>query len=118
MGLDQWFFAEIDDERGDIEIAYYRKHPDLHGWMEDRWLSQEAKSATAAEFNCVRLYLDEDDLADLRRDVKNWNLPETQGFFFGDGRPDDECNERYFETINACLAWLDKGHRVYYTSWW
>ena len=118
MGLDQWFFAAVDGGDTEIEIAYFRKHPDLHGWMEDRWISKEAKSANAAEFNCVNLYLDEDDLSDLERDIKNWNLPETQGFFFGDRRPDEESNAEYMDTIDKCLHWLDKGYKVYYTSWW
>lgn len=33
MGLDQWVTI-----RGEKEpIAYWRKHPDLHGWMECVW---------------------------------------------------------------------------------
>lgn len=116
MGLDMWLYAE--KENSIAEIAYWRKHPWLHGWMEDRWLSKEAKSGSGVCFNCVRLYLDENDLSDLERDIRNWNLPETHGFFFGENKPTEESNAEDLEIIDTALNFLDKGYEVFYSSWW
>lgn len=33
MGLDQWVAIRGEEEL----IGYWRKHPDLHGWMRDLW---------------------------------------------------------------------------------
>ena len=43
-----WANAQLDPDLGDfvntgvsrpVEIAYWRKHPHLHGWMEQLWHS-------------------------------------------------------------------------------
>ena len=77
------------------EIAYWRKHPNLHGWMEQLWedkLADEGKtpdeSPFGSVFNGVELELTREDLDALEQDVINGRLPSTQGFFFGDGADD------------------------------
>jgi hypothetical protein len=39
MGLDMYAYAatksNADYETGQHEIAYWRKHPNLHGWMKN-----------------------------------------------------------------------------------
>ena len=58
----------------------------------------------------------EKDLDDLEYDIKNGNLPQTSGFFFG--QSDGSENEDDLQFIeDARLAILD-GFSVYYTSWW
>ena len=37
MGLGQCVIARGPDGKTE-QIGYWRKHPDLHGWMEDLWL--------------------------------------------------------------------------------
>lgn len=36
MGLDQYASIRKDGQE-DQEIAYWRKHPNLQGWMEQLW---------------------------------------------------------------------------------
>lgn len=130
MGLDMYAFrvkAEdvIDDfnvrnqEQGRVddleELAYWRKHHDLHGWMERLY---RAKGGDKESFNCVPVRLTEFDLDQLLHDVLNHALPETQGFFFGTNPPDDESMKNDIEFItNAKIAIAD-GDAVYYDSWW
>jgi hypothetical protein len=60
--------------------------------------------------------LTEKDLDALEYDIKNGNLPQTSGFFFG--QSDGSENEDDLKFIeDARLAILD-GFSVYYTSWW
>ena len=61
------------------EIGYWRKHNRLHGWMEHLW----EKRGNTAEFNCVDLVLDNDDLNQLQKDIEEKELPTTTSFFFG-----------------------------------
>ena len=42
MGLDMYAYTSTkprdgDDESSHREIAYWRKHPNLHGWMQQLW---------------------------------------------------------------------------------
>lgn len=120
MGLDMYAFitktaiAEVDFKSPEdaVEIAYWRKHPNLHGWMEDLY---RAKSG-AREFNCAPVQLDADDLDALEHALNKNALPETAGFFFGETHPDDIALDRDF--IAAARAALAAGHAVFYTSWW
>lgn len=61
------------------ELMYWRKHHDLHGWMERRYYDG---GGDAESFNCVKLRLTPELLDDLERDIKNKSLPQTTGFFF------------------------------------
>jgi hypothetical protein len=63
------------------ELHYWRKHPDLHGWMEKLY---REKGGAAQSFNCVRMVLAATDLDRLEADIKESRLPDTEGFFFGD----------------------------------
>ena len=97
------------------ELAYWRKHHDLHGWMERLY---RAKGGDKESFNCVPVRLTEFDLDQLLNDILNHALPETQGFFFGTNPPDDESMKNDIEFItNARIAIAD-GDAVYYDSWW
>lgn len=95
------------------EVAYWRKHPNLHGWMEALY---RKRGGTDEQFNVVNLRLDESDLAALEADVLADRLPETTGFFFGASDPDRLEEDLAF--IKMARAELAKGRGVYYTSWW
>ena len=67
MGLDQYAFARkgepirnrLETEyEVEHEIAYWRKHPNLQGWMEQLWREKGGEG----EFNCVDVELTLDDL--------------------------------------------------------
>ena len=92
---------------------YWRKHPDLHGWMEQRY---RARGGQEPEFNCTPLRLYKEDLDDLEKVVKGKKLPHTDGFFFGYSRADDALDDLKF--IKEARAQLDEGFAVFYDSWW
>lgn len=95
------------------EIAYWRKHPNLHGWMERLY---REKGGQAVVFNCVNVQLTAEDLDRLERDIKEECLPHTEGFFFGesDGNEYDE-DLAFVASAREALA---QGLTVFYTSWW
>lgn len=129
MGLDMYAFRvkqkdAIDDftiaqaaegESNTEELMYWRKHHDLHGWMERLYY---AKGGTKQSFNCVPVRLTESDLVNLELDIRSKQLPETTGFFFGDNPPDDESAAEDLKFIAQCRQVLAEGDAVYYDSWW
>ncbi|MEY9199425.1 hypothetical protein ABIA16_004604 [Sinorhizobium fredii] len=70
-------------------LHYWRKHPNLHGWMERLY---REKGGNDPRFNCVNLQLTADDLDRLETAIRDRTLPPTEGFFFGvsDGREDND----------------------------
>ena len=96
------------------EIAYWRKHPNLHGWMEKLY---RAKGGTEEQFNCVDVELTEADLNKLFEAVCKGRLPDTTGFFYG-GDADDfyKQNDKFF--VKDALEAISKGMKVFYSSWW
>ena len=123
MGLDQYANARkgeptLDEDgykqwKDSKELAYWRKHPNLQGFMERIYI---AKGGTK-EFNCVDVELDLSDIQTLEVCVKGDELPETGGFFFG-----DDSSKEYKESdlefcANARKALAD-GQTVVYSSWW
>ena len=123
MGLDQYATARrgegtIDEDgfthyKDSIELAYWRKHPNLQGWMEDLWLSKGGEG----EFNCVDLELEIEDLDLLEQSLDESALPETVGFFFG-ANSDDHYSEQDREFIVQARASIKQGYKVIYHSWW
>jgi len=111
--------AEKDDMVNPIapaprEIAYWRKHPNLHGWMERL---AESKNVEYGSFNGVELELTWADIDALEQAVTHKQLPATTGFFFG-----IDADELYYESdlafIKAARAELFLGLRVFYNSSW
>jgi hypothetical protein len=96
------------------EIAYWRKHPNLHGWMERL---AESKKLKYDSFNGIEMELTHEDLDELERAVTHKQLPSTSGFFFGDG-----ADEIYYENdlsfIKNARAELFFGLKVFYNSSW
>ena len=124
MGLDQYAYsvpaeAVIDDfsfaEGEKTEIAYWRKHNALHGWMKSQFV---AKGGTG-DFNCQPIRLTEDMLKELRKQIEGRTLECTSGFFFGGTYEyDDWLAERDLQFVNEALALIISGGAVYYDSWW
>ena len=95
------------------EIAYWRKHPNLQGWMEQLWRDKGGEG----EFNCVDVDLTLEDLDALEQTLDGKALPETQGFFFGDNS-DDYYSWQDREFIREARERLANGYKVVHTSWW
>ena len=123
MGLDQYAMARKGESKTDeegyeyyedsMELAYWRKHPNLQGWMENPWRLK----GNEGEFNCVDLELTLNDLDNLEKSLDNEALPETVGFFFG-ADADDHYAEADREFIVQARAAIKQGYKVIYSSWW
>lgn len=123
MGLDQYAYA-VDTNGQKRELAYWRKHPNLQGWMENLWHSKGCPNAHEdkntngmSDFNCVPVELTEEDLDSLEQALDSNSLPSTVGFFFGDNS-DDIYRQKDVEFIRAARQALDNGQKVVYDSWW
>ena len=103
------------------ELAYWRKHPNLHGWMEQLWkrkMIAEGKDPSNHTFNGIELELTWDDIDNLEKTIKEHELPSTQGFFFGDNPPDLESLKEDLQFIQKARDTIADGFAVYYDSWW
>jgi hypothetical protein len=106
------------------ELAYWRKHPNLHGWMERLWahkINAEGGSVVDQDgwstFNGVELELTLDDLALLEQDVEKGRLPATQGFFFGNDA-DQYYKPNDLAFIQEARTAIAAGEHVFYNSSW
>ena len=116
MGLDMYAFAKKEGQEKE-EIAYWRKHNRLHGWMENLWQKRDGKG----EFNCVDLDLTIEDLDELEKAIEDRNMPVTTGFFFGDDSYKGYevfYKEKDLEFIDKARRCLRNGEKVFYSSWW
>ncbi|HIB21730.1 MAG TPA: hypothetical protein EYO32_09515 [Rhodospirillales bacterium] len=111
MGLDQYAFARKDGEQ--INIAQWRKHADLEGWMADVYQARNP-SKSDHEFNCVELKLFAGDLE--RLEAEHSNLEQAMGFFWGDSREEDVADTQEF--IDKAKSLMEDGWEIIYTSWW
>ena len=147
MGLDQYAYAvrpnkgntdfgwvwsdEVQPENGEAvtEIAYWRKHPNLQGWMEALWIRKRAEQGEPVQpitdglfagevvFNCQPLRLTWADLDELEATLKRGDLPPTSGFFFGEGSDDYYLNQD-LEFIKKARQIMSQDMEIYYDSWW
>lgn len=134
MGLDQYATAYSQDG-GRTELMYWRKHPNLQGYMEQLWedkgrlcfthfikgeLKEDVYSDDSNEgwghFNCIPLVLNPDDINDLEECVLNSKLPHTTGFFFGESRDEDKESDLKF--IELAREAHEEGDVVVYNSSW
>jgi hypothetical protein len=119
MGLDQYAFSakneeELKKEGGEkTEIAYWRKHPNLQGWMEKLYRDKGGKD----EFNCVDIEITSEDLDNLEKAINSLELPETQGFFFGENS-DQHYKDEDLLFIEKARKEIENGNKVFYYSWW
>lgn len=117
-----WDSAEWDSETQSylnetvtkpLEIAYRRKHPCLHGWMESVYRERGGQG----DFNGDELELTSEDLDQLEEAINTNSLPHTEGFFFG-----SDASEHYREGdlkfVKEARAHLFLGLRVFYNSSW
>jgi len=95
------------------ELAYWRKHPSLHGWMQQLWI----KRGNEGSFNGDELELFREDLDELEQAVMDGTLPDTSGFFFGNDSADFYRDNDLAFIRNARYE-LFMGMRVFYNSSW
>jgi len=102
------------------ELCYWRKHPNLHGWMKDLFYEKGGNSDSG--FNGDIVFLTREDVLKLKEQIEKHTLPDTAGFFFGESYIDDEEREWRdiydMECIEKMLAAIDSGDLIYYSSSW
>ena len=81
----------------DLELGYWRKHPNLHGYIVNTF--------AGGEDECQMIELSANDMQQIIEVVKNKDLPHTEGFFFGesDGSEDEET----IQIFTKAIAWLE-----------
>lgn len=142
MGLDQYAYIKFSPvpegltqdeafkklEESSLEFAYWRKHPNLQGWMERKWRQKnntfneyEKDTLIDCEFNGVELELTLEDIDELEKDVANNRLDggygTTTGFFFGENSD----KVYHFDDLEFCRkarVALKHNMPVYYNSSW
>lgn len=127
MGLDMYAYAAVQpnqewNDNNQREIAYWRKHPNLHGWMERLWVEKGRYTGTGGPdsdptFNGIELELTWEDLDQLEQDITNNQLPHTTGFFFGENSDEYYRNED-LEFVKKARVELFSGLKVFYNSSW
>jgi hypothetical protein len=140
MGLDQYAYSRPPRKRNsdnDIQIAEWRKHNRLQGWMQDLWESKGCPRGGGCgndddyAFNCVPLQLTEEDINALEDAILNFDLPESNGFFWGSDSYfwTDENNEPHADNdywykesdlqfVTDARKALEKKHRIFYSCWY
>ena len=121
MGLDQYAKQVKSDYNHETltettvktEIAYWRKHNALEGYMSEL---DPTQTTDQGEFNCKNLGLEGDDLDTLEAVIKSGKLP-TDSFL---DYPNDskEYKEADLEFIEKARKSIDKGYEIEYSSWW
>lgn len=136
---DEWYEDAVWDEKETTfvntnmskpqEIAYWRKHPNLQGWMQNLWLKklnipkdstdQFIEDKIPGDFNGVELELTWDDIDKLEKDIKSGVVAQlgTTGFFFGDPS-DDYYYEKDLQFCIDAKAEIFLGRKVFYNSSW
>lgn len=120
MGLDSYVWAvdpknalvvedtELKLKEGNKpeELFYWRKHHDLHNWMENLYRIKGGQN----EFNCEKVRILKEDLDNLEQAVIANNLS------------DEPLNEDYISNdmffIAKAREAIDDGKAIYYDSWW
>jgi hypothetical protein len=108
MGLDQYAFARKGEEQ--LDIAYWRKHANLEGWMSNLY----AERGGQGDFNCTELRLFENDIIALEEVYDG--LETASGFFWGASEKEDDDTTKTF--IEDAKSFIAEGYEIVYTSWW
>jgi hypothetical protein len=134
MGLDQYAYVahkvgaydewstQCDqlDASKPRDLAGWRKHPNLQGWMYNLWKAKNSlDSVDDSEFNNIELELTWQDIDQLEQDIKNGSMAalNTIGFFFG-RHADEHYQATDLKFVRDARAELFMGLKVFYNSSW
>jgi hypothetical protein len=84
-----------------LKMGYWRKHPNLHGFI--------VENMADGRDECQEITLSNEEITKIIEAIKEGNLPETEGFFFG-ASVDSE-GQRLFDiqTFQTALDWINAG---------
>lgn len=120
MGLDAYFIEaesceDLKEEGKHNEIAYFRKHSDLQGWMCELWESK-GNNPDEEDFNCIPLELSVEDIDNLQAYAEGKDQKKHSGFFWG-----SSCQEDWEKTVSICPKLknsINEGKKVFYYCWY
>ena len=100
-----------------FEVAYWRKHPNLHGYFVENF--------GGGKDECQEIYVPLEGIDQLIDDIKQGNLPTTEGFFFGESDDSEEAKKEDVELFEKIVKQVNqirthKGYCVdlYYQASW
>jgi len=109
MGLDMYLMGF--DNGVECELGYWRKHPDLHGYI--------CREFADGVDECQRIPLTKDNMRVILAATRAGDLETTTGFFFGESRPEDA--EHTIAIFEKALKWKAEDpfvrEVVYQASW-
>lgn len=88
----------LDIDSMTLDIGYWRKHPNLHGFI--------VQTFAEGVDECQDIALDEDALDQIITAVANGDLPHTEGFFFGSSEGDEAEKARDIAIFEKAKVWL------------
>jgi len=124
MGLDMYLTGEKyfrgPRNRGDrtseqYDLGSWRKHPNLHGYIVNTFANGVDE--------CQEIELFADRIKQIIRAVRDRQLPETTGFFFGTSDDSDSQVEEDVQIFEHALQWLETEEQgvwrsiTYHASW-
>jgi hypothetical protein len=109
MGLDMYLNG-VEGDDVETELGYWRKHPDLHGFIVGTFASGVDE--------CQKIPLTTEDIALVLAAVTKDILPTTTGFFFGVSSPEDK--DDTLRIFHRALDWMseDPARQVFYQASW
>lgn len=95
--------VEFEHPKDAIQFFYWRKQPNVHGWMERLFVSKGGIEL----FHCEFVKIGSKDLDALEEAVR--------GFFLGESRAEHKSDDLAF--IDLARAAIAEGYIVYSASW-
>ena len=83
--------------------------------MEELYREKGGESDT---FNCTPVVLTTEDLDNLEAAIKGGELPNTNGFFFGESEGDEEEINEDLRFVTEARNSIAEGYTVWYDSSW
>ena len=114
-------FETYDPETGDAvietqDLHYWRKYPNLHGWMAKLYVRKGGKE-NESDFTGP-VVLTAEDLDHLEAVLLLGALPHTTGFFFGASAGSESELEDDMKFVADARDAIADGRTVYYNSSW
>jgi hypothetical protein len=104
-----------DIKRSVIDFGYWRKHPDLHGYIVNTYADGVDE--------CQEIELSANDLEDIACAIELDKLPHTEGFFFGTSEWHKDDKEKNADIFRKASRWLKSAEDgwtstvIYQASW-
>ncbi len=107
-------FPKMPDGESPAALFYWRKHPNMHGWMERVY---RARGGTG-DFNLQAIRLTIEDIELLEDCIIRDHLPHTEGFFYGISARDEYQRQMDLEFVEKARNAIFSNLAVYYHAWW